>query len=71
MRANVSPGLDAWSVLEMQRLPTELWDALAAMLNNIELTGKWPAALMHCAVTLIPKEEGGEGDPSKPGRYRS
>ena len=35
-------------------------DALATLLDEVERSGRWPAALERALITLIPKGEGGE-----------
>ena len=51
MRAGLEPGegqaggADGWRVRELKALPELLLDELAALLNEVERSGQWPAAL--------------------------
>jgi hypothetical protein len=53
-------GMDGWRVAELKALPDFLLGQLAALLNAVERTGRWPAALERALISLIPKGEGGE-----------
>eukprot|EP01064_Diplonema_japonicum_P028490 TRINITY_DN437_c0_g1_i3.p1 TRINITY_DN437_c0_g1~~TRINITY_DN437_c0_g1_i3.p1 ORF type:complete len:1363 (+),score=232.88 TRINITY_DN437_c0_g1_i3:2601-6689(+) len=56
-----APGVDGWRMAELRAMPNVLLDAWAMLFNAIEVTGKWPKALLTALVTLIPK--GGERTP--------
>ena len=66
MRGASSRGVEGWSVSELKRLPRPLLDDLATLLNTIELTGAWPAALEEGLVTLISKGEGAHPSALRP-----
>ena len=48
-------GVDGWRWDELAMLPITLWEAFAALLNEVETSGRWPRALTTALVTLIPK----------------
>eukprot|EP01064_Diplonema_japonicum_P022674 TRINITY_DN326_c1_g1_i7.p1 TRINITY_DN326_c1_g1~~TRINITY_DN326_c1_g1_i7.p1 ORF type:complete len:1215 (+),score=217.14 TRINITY_DN326_c1_g1_i7:1591-5235(+) len=56
-----SPGVDGWRMAELRAMPQVLLDAWAKMFNVIEVSGRWPEALLTALVTLVPK--GGEKTP--------
>ena len=58
MRSASAPGCDGWRVDELKKLPLPILDRLADLLNIIEETGVWPAALCEGIVSLITKGEG-------------
>ena len=51
-------GIDHWSVEQLQRLPEEAWDSMAAILNRIEEVGEWPKALAGAKIVFLSKGEG-------------
>ena len=56
-------GLDGWSVPELRLLPDALLEWIAALLETVERTGKWPEALSRPEGLLLPKVGGDAGDP--------
>ena len=58
MRSTSAPGCDGWRVDELKRLPVQLLDRLADLLDVVEENGVWPAALCEGIVSLITKGEG-------------
>eukprot|EP00666_Eupelagonemidae_sp_cell4sb_P018026 gene18026-biopygen9074 len=60
MSSRQAGGMDGWRVRELKALPEPLLDLLAGVLNLVEATGEWPAAIEQALISLIPKGEGGE-----------
>ena len=58
-------GLDGWTVDLLRRLPGELLDDLAGLLNEIERGADWPEPLLQAVTVLLPKSEECNGDPLK------
>ena len=54
-RSASAPGLDQISHAMLSRLPANAFVALAEVLNMVEATGQWPAALCSLLVAPIPK----------------
>ena len=56
-------GLDGWGLAELRALPLQVHEMLADILNRVEDTGVWPAAIAQGVITLTPKGQG--DDPIK------
>ena len=61
MARNKATGLDEWRVYEMRAWPPHLHNAAAALLEDVERTGVWPAELGGPLGILL--EKGGTTDP--------
>ena len=48
-------GEDGWKSVELRALPLGAWEELAALLNIVETTHRWPRALARVLGSLIPK----------------
>ena len=48
--------LDGWALHDLRALPPDLMDWLAVLLGVVGRTGKWPGALTHAHIALVPKE---------------
>eukprot|EP00665_Eupelagonemidae_sp_cell47_P009218 gene9219-8160_t len=59
MSSQQACGMDGWRVAELKALPDVLLERLADVLNWVETTATWPAALENALVSLIPKGAGG------------
>ena len=57
-----SGGADGWNIDEMKTWPEFLFQKLADMLNDVEASGgDWPDEVLLQIVSLIPKDESGDG----------
>ena len=63
---NTAGGPDGWKADEMRSLPRFLIGKLAALLNLVEATGRWPEAVRNGTVALLPKEGGREVGQERP-----
>ena len=57
MREGSSGGVEGWRVAEVKRLPPVLLTRLAVLLNIIESSGRWPAGIERCCVSMVPKSD--------------
>ena len=50
-----APGMDGWTLKRMKQWPSAVWRAVADMLQVVEISGRWPAALKGGLICLLPK----------------
>ncbi|KAJ9440509.1 hypothetical protein DIPPA_32170 [Diplonema papillatum] len=50
-------GVDGWRMAELRELPLPLLNALADVMNLVEVTGVWPASMTTALVSMVPKDE--------------
>ena len=56
-------GMDQWCPGDFRLLSDLAFEHLAELLNMVEETGQWPAALTHCRAAFLAKEEAESLDP--------
>eukprot|EP01063_Lacrimia_lanifica_P041963 TRINITY_DN992_c0_g2_i1.p1 TRINITY_DN992_c0_g2~~TRINITY_DN992_c0_g2_i1.p1 ORF type:complete len:1334 (+),score=139.36 TRINITY_DN992_c0_g2_i1:87-4088(+) len=56
MRGSAAPGADGWWVRELSRLGEPHLEELAQLLNQVEVSGRWPDQLLQGLISMVPKE---------------